>query len=243
MIVITDGVIQVNAYQAELNGRVNPQGENLVWWFEYDIDSLFSSSEVTPQVAMVAGSVSNQVSFVVSKLAPGTAYYYRLYAQSLSGTVVGGMRVLKTGLVVYNDIELMKNDEKSSRLVRPTYRDFNQFSPDKSPSLYDVACIGQGVNNILTCRPGSRFFKNGFGSEIDDLVFELNNDNFAERALGYLIDPIAMWEPRARIVINASTILQSYDVHVVSMNVGFSTVLDEKRVFQMGVKGVNRNDK
>ncbi len=74
---------------ANLNGRVDPNGWQTNYWFEYGKDSSFGS--VTALQAVGAGDSSLNVSLSISGLEPMTRYYFRLNAQNQYGTSNGSI--------------------------------------------------------------------------------------------------------------------------------------------------------
>lgn len=60
----------------------------------------------------------------------------------------------------------------------------------------DRSDLEQAVDIILTTRPGERVMRPKFGSRLHELRFEPNNHQTAMRAVRYVEEALAMWEPR-----------------------------------------------
>jgi len=90
----TDAATSVTRTSANLNGRVNPNGSNTSYWFEYGNSS--SLGNTTSFQTTGAGNTSLSVSLPVSGLAPATKYYFRMDAQNRFGTMNGTILVFTT---------------------------------------------------------------------------------------------------------------------------------------------------
>ncbi len=85
--VLTGTASSVTSSSAVINGQVNPNGSAARYWFEY---ALSSSSSFTSTSSSSAGSGSSLASYskTLSGLQAGTAYKFRIVAQSDSGTEI-----------------------------------------------------------------------------------------------------------------------------------------------------------
>ncbi len=79
----------VSRNSANLNGKVNPNGAQTSYWFEYGQSNSFGS--VTAFQPIGNGTASQNISVSVSGLQPATKYYFRLNAQNQFGTVNGSI--------------------------------------------------------------------------------------------------------------------------------------------------------
>ena len=72
---------------ATLNGRINPNGDQTVYWFEYSQDSLLGSilGATTHTELASAGTASLTVTAPIVGLTHNTRYYYRVVAQNSYG--------------------------------------------------------------------------------------------------------------------------------------------------------------
>lgn len=74
---------------ANLNGRINTNGTQTTYWFEYGLDTSFGS--VTAFQPIGSGTLDQNVSVSISNLKPQTKYYFRLNAQNQFGTINGSI--------------------------------------------------------------------------------------------------------------------------------------------------------
>jgi phage baseplate assembly protein W len=64
--------------------------------------------------------------------------------------------------------------------------------------------IRQSIWMILSTSPGERLMRPTFGSNLQDLVFRVNNAGLAGAAAGAARDALAVWEPRIDVLgVNA----------------------------------------
>ncbi len=90
--VTTSAASGIQEEEATLNGKVNGNGLNTTYHFEYGETTSYGSS--TPNVEV--GSGSSSPSAPVSRLKPGTTYDYRLVAMSSAGTTYGANQTVST---------------------------------------------------------------------------------------------------------------------------------------------------
>ncbi|MFA6050707.1 MAG: fibronectin type III domain-containing protein [Candidatus Paceibacterota bacterium] len=84
---VTKAASSVSRLTANLNGAVDPNNFETVYWFEYGQTANFGS--VTSFQSAGNGNVSKEVSVPLSGLSPLTKYFFRLNAQNQFGTVNG----------------------------------------------------------------------------------------------------------------------------------------------------------
>ncbi|MBI5678109.1 MAG: carboxypeptidase regulatory-like domain-containing protein, partial [Planctomycetes bacterium] len=83
----TGSAINVTTNSATLSGTVNANGLSTTAWFEYGtVKGSYGSKSSTQGVS---GSTDTTVSITITGLTAGTTYYYRIAAQSNSGTSFG----------------------------------------------------------------------------------------------------------------------------------------------------------
>ena len=83
----TGSAQQGTATGATLTGSVNPNGQSTTWYFEYGTSTAYGTK--TPAKDAGAGTAAIGVSAVLTNLATGTTYHYRLVATSHAGTTLG----------------------------------------------------------------------------------------------------------------------------------------------------------
>jgi hypothetical protein len=85
--VATIAASEVTQTSATLNGTVNPNGVATSAWFEWGTSSTLATFSSTSQQSIGLGTGVSEVRVSLTGLSPSTAYYYRVVAQSSSGTV------------------------------------------------------------------------------------------------------------------------------------------------------------
>ena len=88
----TSSAISINSSNAVFVGRINPNGDDTTYWFEYSNNSLLSNliGSGTSQVTIMGNTGSQVVQTSVTSLQPNTKYYYHLVGKNQYGTVYGG---------------------------------------------------------------------------------------------------------------------------------------------------------
>ena len=83
---------------ATLNGKINPNGADSSYWFEYGTDSLLGSLLIMTTDRVAVGSGVNEVSAKtnISNLNSNTTYYFRIVTRNDLGTVRGNNLSFKT---------------------------------------------------------------------------------------------------------------------------------------------------
>jgi hypothetical protein len=78
-----------------LHGDVNPNGSATHYYFQWGLTTGYGSNGTLASAG--SGTKAVRVSFVATGLIPGTAYHYRLVAQSALGQTVSADELFKTG--------------------------------------------------------------------------------------------------------------------------------------------------
>lgn len=97
-IVKTNNPTNIGTSTVTMNGRLDPNGGDTTYWFEYSDDSLLGGiiGTVTPNQFMKADEAAIGIKADVSGLRRNTKYYYRMIARNEYGTVVGSVVTFKT---------------------------------------------------------------------------------------------------------------------------------------------------
>lgn len=96
--VSTTSATNITTSNATLGGRINPNGAETTYWFEYSQDSLLGTligGGTSTQILNVGNSNVN-VTTNLSSLNNNTKYYYRLIARNSSGIVNGDIMSFRT---------------------------------------------------------------------------------------------------------------------------------------------------
>jgi phosphodiesterase/alkaline phosphatase D-like protein len=80
-------VTNIGTTSARLNGQVDPNGRPTTWYFEYGTTTALGSR--TSDGNAGSGTTHRSVSVNLSRLQPGTTYFFRIVARSDAGTTVG----------------------------------------------------------------------------------------------------------------------------------------------------------
>jgi hypothetical protein len=94
----TRGATAISASGATLNGRVNPNGAETSYWFEYSTAAALEAPLLKSTGPQSAGSGTSlrPLSQNATGLASSTTYYYRVVAQNSVGLVHGAVTSFKT---------------------------------------------------------------------------------------------------------------------------------------------------
>ncbi len=97
-IIKTNNATNISTSSVTMNGRLDPNGGNTTYWFEYSDDSLVGGiiGTMTATQTMNGADASIGVKVDVTDLRRNTKYYYRLVARNEYGTVVGGSVSFRT---------------------------------------------------------------------------------------------------------------------------------------------------
>lgn len=85
----TDGSSEITAGSARVNGRVNPNGVETAYWFEYSTEPGLTSISTSPEQTLNAAGALITVSANLANLLSGTTYYYRVVARNQFGITRG----------------------------------------------------------------------------------------------------------------------------------------------------------
>jgi hypothetical protein len=97
-VVTTQAATEIGATSVKFVGTINPYGVQTTYWFEYSLDTQFTSPllKATPKLLVGAGTQTVPVAASVVGLHAGTTYYYRIVAQNALGTIRGSAISFKT---------------------------------------------------------------------------------------------------------------------------------------------------
>ena len=88
----TSNATNINSSSATLNGHINPNGADTIYWFEYSKDSLLSTIIGSgTQQTIIAGATSKSVNASIADLQANTKYYYHLAGSNKNGVVYGSV--------------------------------------------------------------------------------------------------------------------------------------------------------
>jgi hypothetical protein len=91
---VTDGASGVSYSTATLTGTIDPKGSETLYYFQYGLTKAYTAQ--TGLLDAGAGTATVHVSVALSRLAPLTAYHYRLVAVNGVGRTLGADRAFST---------------------------------------------------------------------------------------------------------------------------------------------------
>jgi len=93
----TNHASQVTLNSAKLNGKVNPNGADTTWYFEYGLTIGYEWS--TPSESAGSGSTKVPVSRNITGLSRDTTYHYRIVAENSRGESLGKDKTFRTTII------------------------------------------------------------------------------------------------------------------------------------------------
>jgi RHS repeat-associated protein len=94
--VTTEAASGVKEKEATLKGSVNPNGNATTYQFEYGLTTSYGTKVPLSAESIGSGTTAVAVSKVITGLAEGSEYHYRVVATNAAGTVNGADKTLKT---------------------------------------------------------------------------------------------------------------------------------------------------
>lgn len=90
-VVETSSAKNVDSTSAVLTGKINPNGAETTYWFEYSVDSLLGTlvTNSTSQKMVFSGTTNQVIQSNISGLLKNTKYYYHLIGENKNGTTNG----------------------------------------------------------------------------------------------------------------------------------------------------------
>ena len=147
---------------ATVNGTVNPRGLEATWWFEYGRTRGYG---LRTSEARALGATDAAVSALLTGLAPGVRWHYRLVARGPAGTTVGANASFATP---------PRPLDPGGRPVRCTIVGTQAAEVLRGTAGRDVIC-GLGGNDTILGGAGADVIYGGPGADI--LLGGIGNDN------------------------------------------------------------------
>jgi phage baseplate assembly protein W len=98
--------------------------------------------------------------------------------------------------------------------------EFGAFEPRGT-----LEVLWSSILAILLTPIGTRIMLPEFGSQLPDLVFEINNDLLQQQVRAYVVDAVQRWEPRVR-VRDVKCYRSQYDDHLLHVEVTYEIISD-----------------
>jgi len=120
----------VTAESATLNGKIDPEALETVYWFEYGPTSSFGTKVPLSPESVGSGTSTVPVSQPIGGLSPGTTYHYRVVAESNAGFSYGKDLSLKT-------LKLPKATTEAASAIESTQAKLNGIvNPEGTSTTY-----------------------------------------------------------------------------------------------------------
>lgn len=113
------------------------------------------------------------------------------------------------------------------------YKDINQFTPTSRPYSELERAVYQALYNIITTRPGEMLFDPEFGIDLEDELFELNDDQTRGRILSIITSAIEAYEPRVELDKNLSQVETDPDNYKIKVSIVFSIIGIDDRKYEI----------
>jgi hypothetical protein len=153
----TQPASNVTGGEATLHGRVNPNGANTSYQFEYGKTTAYGTSVPVPAEAIGSGVIDVEVSQTIAGLEPGTAYHFRAAATSVVGTTYGGDQTFTT-LPASTLCKAHAGGESCApedRYPANTALKASSSSLTIENNLSDVTCSGSTIEGQTTAASGA----------------------------------------------------------------------------------------
>lgn len=132
-------VSAVTSTSAVLEAKVNPQGQETTYRFEYGPEDCAKSTCTTVQGSAGAGSSPVRVSAPLEELPPATLYHYRVEVENSEGKAEGDDRIFAT----YSAPLIGLPDQRAYEQASPTNKDGNDALGDLS--IVKASASGNGI--------------------------------------------------------------------------------------------------
>lgn len=113
---------------------------------------------------------------------------------------------------------------------------YSDISKTKS-NLHDADAILESVWNCLDCTKGERLFNRGFGSNIEQYLFDELSFTTSRLILADLYDALTGWDPRVEILSTTNVELdyenRAYSVTISIRLIGITEPITSTRIFKL----------
>lgn len=91
------------------------------------------------------------------------------------------------------------------------YTDINQATPEERENLTDVQAVFQALENIFLTRKTERFYNPEFGIDLEDFLFDLNDDLTQLDLFRRVTEAVQKFETRVIIDFASTTVTPDPD--------------------------------
>jgi hypothetical protein len=106
----TGSATGITEAEATLHGKVNPEGAETKYYFEYGTTESYGSK--TAEASVGSGTSNVEVSKAITGLSSNTKYHYRLVAKNSNGTTDGTDQTFTTTHWAFQELPLLGNKEE-----------------------------------------------------------------------------------------------------------------------------------
>jgi phage baseplate assembly protein W len=100
----------------------------------------------------------------------------------------------------------------------PFYTDYQTIDT----TVFDEKALNNAIKNILLTPLGSLPGKPKFGSQLNRLLFELDDDQMRSLSKNYVIDALAKWEKRLMVKDIQYSVIPEYNKKVMTISYVFT---------------------
>lgn len=110
--------------------------------------------------------------------------------------------------------------------LNPVYIKYADISPDCSNEILtvNIDSIGISLYNLLTTKLGERLNLPDYGVNLDDMLFELMDDESERKILNEIYEAVTAWEPRLRLDLGKSSVTGHPDSHSYILDLYFQVI-------------------
>lgn len=108
----------------------------------------------------------------------------------------------------------------------PKYIKYADVAPDCSFEnlTINIDAIGVSLYNLLTTKFGERLNLPDYGVNLDDILFELMDEDAERKILREIYEAVTAWEPRVRLSYGKSSVKGNPDAYTYEISLVFELV-------------------
>lgn len=104
------------------------------------------------------------------------------------------------------------------------YSEISPLADSQILLVENIKAIIQSIKLLMSTPIGVRFFNPEFGTNLDEMLFELMDERSVESFKTNLIESIERWEPRIKLDTTKTEVSPNYDTHVLGVKLVFNIV-------------------
>jgi phage baseplate assembly protein W len=111
------------------------------------------------------------------------------------------------------------------------YSDLNPIDPIKTPMATNIQAIFNSIYTILNTKKGERLFLPTFGCDLEEILFEIIDEETSLLIYQRIIEAIETWEKRVTLDYGRSKVVPDYDANAYYITLVFNINLLEAQSF------------